>query len=122
MHHFWMNCRDCRPRTCLLWCNRSTLFSTWFHDWFYFLQCLPSCGYHKKIRQQFALEENPCHDCLVHFCALCQEYHELQSPRFDMSLGWQGNVERQNRGVAMEATTSTVERWNEKIELMSSCE
>ncbi|KAJ4960159.1 hypothetical protein NE237_020069 [Protea cynaroides] len=64
-----------------------------------------SCFYRSKIREQYNLLENPCGDCLVHCCcetcALCQEYRELQSRGFDMSLGWQGNVDKQSRGVAM---------------------
>ncbi|XP_044491622.1 protein PLANT CADMIUM RESISTANCE 2-like [Mangifera indica] len=72
-----------------------------------------SCFYRTKMRQQFKLEESPCCDCLVHFCcescALCQEYRELQSRGFDMSIGWQGNVERRNREVAMGAVPPYVE-------------
>ncbi|XP_031271752.1 protein PLANT CADMIUM RESISTANCE 2-like [Pistacia vera] len=72
-----------------------------------------TCFYRTKIRQQFLLEESPCCDCLVHCCcqscALCQEYRELQSRGFDLSIGWHGNVERRNRGVAMGATAPMVE-------------
>ena len=75
--------------------------------------CLYSCFYRSKMRQQFNLEEDPCHDCLVHFfcegCALCQEYRELKTRGFDVSVGWQGNVDRQNRGVAMAPTAPVVE-------------
>ncbi|XP_044478268.1 protein PLANT CADMIUM RESISTANCE 2-like [Mangifera indica] len=72
-----------------------------------------TCCYRKKMRQQFKLEETPCCDCLVHFfcqaCGLCQEYRELKRRGFDMSIGWQGNMERQNRGVAMEVVPPFVE-------------
>ncbi|KAF8389975.1 hypothetical protein HHK36_024495 [Tetracentron sinense] len=67
--------------------------------------CLYSCFYRTKLRQQYSLEESPCGDGLVHFCcegcALCQEYRELKNRGFDMSIGWDGNVERQTQGVAM---------------------
>ncbi|XP_010266998.1 PREDICTED: protein PLANT CADMIUM RESISTANCE 2-like [Nelumbo nucifera] len=66
---------------------------------------LYSCFYRSKLRQQYLLKESPCVDCLVHCCcescALCQEYRELKNRGFDMSLGWDGNVEKQNQGVAM---------------------
>ncbi|XP_015580022.1 protein PLANT CADMIUM RESISTANCE 2-like [Ricinus communis] len=67
--------------------------------------CIYSCMYRSKLRHQYMLPESPCNDCLVHCCceacALCQEYRELKSRGFDMSIGWQGNVERQKGGVAM---------------------
>ncbi|XP_027096272.2 protein PLANT CADMIUM RESISTANCE 2 [Coffea arabica] len=79
---------------------------------FYGLICLaPGCGciyssfYRSKMRQQYMLPESPRGDRLVHFCcefcALCQEYRELRNRGFDMSLGWEGNMERQNGGVKM---------------------
>ncbi|XP_027098295.1 protein PLANT CADMIUM RESISTANCE 2 [Coffea arabica] len=65
--------------------------------------CIYSCFYRTKLRQQYMLPESPCGDCLVHFCcdscALCQEYRELKNRGFDMSIGWQGNVAKQNGGV-----------------------
>ncbi|KAI3466957.1 hypothetical protein Pfo_023620 [Paulownia fortunei] len=67
--------------------------------------CIYSCFYRSRMRRQYMLPEDPCADCLVHFCcescALCQEYRELQHRGFDMSLGWHGNVEKQNQGVTM---------------------
>ncbi|KAI7994437.1 Protein PLANT CADMIUM RESISTANCE 2 [Camellia lanceoleosa] len=67
-----------------------------------------SCNYRSKIRQQYMLQETPCDDCLVHCfcepCALCQEYRELKNRGFDMCLGWKGNVEKQNRQIAMAPT------------------
>ncbi|XP_022856320.1 cell number regulator 2-like, partial [Olea europaea var. sylvestris] len=65
--------------------------------------CLYSCFYRSKMRRQYMLPETPCADCCVHFCceccALCQEHRELKNRGFDMSIGWQGNVERQNPGI-----------------------
>ncbi|XP_057777530.1 protein PLANT CADMIUM RESISTANCE 2-like isoform X2 [Salvia miltiorrhiza] len=70
--------------------------------------CFYSCFYRSKMRQQYSLHESPCGDCLLHCCcescALCQEYRELKNRGFDMSIGWHGNVERQNRGIAMAPT------------------
>ncbi|KAL7589306.1 hypothetical protein Lser_V15G37257 [Lactuca serriola] len=67
--------------------------------------CLYSCVFRSKMRSQYGLRETPCNDCLVHWCcepcALCQEYRELKHRGFDISIGWQGNMERQNHGVQM---------------------
>ncbi|KAI3516652.1 hypothetical protein L1887_15575 [Cichorium endivia] len=67
--------------------------------------CMYSCTYRTNMRIQFGLRETPCPDCLVHFfcepCALCQEYRELKHRGFDISIGWEGNLERQNHGVHM---------------------
>ncbi|GJT04589.1 plant cadmium resistance 2-like protein [Tanacetum coccineum] len=67
--------------------------------------CLYSCTNRTKMRRQFGLPEAPTNDCCVHFCcgpcSLCQEYRELQHRGFDMSIGWQGNMDRRmnNNGV-----------------------
>ncbi|GLU18301.1 hypothetical protein SLE2022_346070 [Rubroshorea leprosula] len=57
------------------------------------------------MRKQYMLQGNRCTDCLTHFfcecCALCQEYRELKSRGFDMSLGWHGNMQKQNMEVQM---------------------
>ncbi|XP_030485717.2 protein PLANT CADMIUM RESISTANCE 3 [Cannabis sativa] len=67
------------------------------------LACLYSCIYRSRLRGQYGLEEAPCVDCLVHFCcetcALCQEYRELKYHGFDLGIGWEANLERQQRGV-----------------------
>ncbi|MCD7446572.1 Protein CADMIUM RESISTANCE 2 [Datura stramonium] len=67
--------------------------------------CIYSCFYRTKMRKQYMLPESPCGDCLLHFCceccALCQEYRELKHRGFDMSIGWQGNMDNQNKGIAM---------------------
>ncbi|XXG40951.1 hypothetical protein AAC387_Pa01g1533 [Persea americana] len=67
--------------------------------------CLYSCFYRSKMRGQYFLEETPCADCLVHCCcepcAMCQEYRELKSRGFDLSIGWKGNLEKQNRGLTL---------------------
>ncbi|KAL3830751.1 hypothetical protein ACJIZ3_019553 [Penstemon smallii] len=67
--------------------------------------CWYSCFYRSKMRQQYSLHESPCGDCLVHCfcesCALCQEYRELKHRGYDMTIGWHGNVEKQNNGLIM---------------------
>ncbi|KAK7319857.1 hypothetical protein RJT34_04585 [Clitoria ternatea] len=69
------------------------------------LSCLYSCSYRSKLRAQYDLPEAPCMDCLVHFCcetcALCQEYRELKNRGFDLSIGWDANMERQRQGVTV---------------------
>lgn len=54
-------------------------------------QSIYSCFYRSKLRAQYGVQESPCHDCCVHFfcewCALCQEYRELNNRGFQMSLG-----------------------------------
>ncbi|XP_061990531.1 protein PLANT CADMIUM RESISTANCE 2-like [Rosa rugosa] len=75
--------------------------------------CFYSCFYRSKMRQQYTLDESPCGDCLVHcfceYCALCQEYRELQNRGFDMVIGWHGNIEERNREVAMKPVPPVME-------------
>nr|POF26946.1 protein plant cadmium resistance 2 [Quercus suber] len=74
--------------------------------------CLYSCFYRSKIRRQYALEEGSYGDCIVRCCcepcALCQEYRELKHQGFDLSIGWQGNVEQRTQGV-MTATAPVIQ-------------
>ncbi|KAH7516307.1 hypothetical protein FEM48_Zijuj10G0121300 [Ziziphus jujuba var. spinosa] len=67
--------------------------------------CIYSCFYRIKMREQYALEGGQFRDCLLHCfceqCALCQEHRELQNRGYNMTIGWQGNVEGKNREVAM---------------------
>ncbi|XP_021293048.1 protein PLANT CADMIUM RESISTANCE 2-like [Herrania umbratica] len=72
--------------------------------WFPGCACIYSCSYRSRMRSQYMLEESSCGDCCTHFCcetcALCQEYRELKNHGFDMALGWQGNMARQqNQGM-----------------------
>ncbi|KAI3516647.1 hypothetical protein L1887_15570 [Cichorium endivia] len=72
--------------------------------------CLFSCCNRTKMRRQYGLPEVPTNDCCVHFCcelcALCQEYRELRRIGFDLSIGWQGNMDRRtsSNGVQMPPT------------------
>ncbi|XP_048136582.1 protein PLANT CADMIUM RESISTANCE 3-like [Rhodamnia argentea] len=64
--------------------------------------CLYTCTYREKLRYAHSLQEDPCADCLVHWCcfrcALCQEYRELKNRGFDPSIGWAANAEKMNQG------------------------
>ncbi|XP_014506796.1 protein PLANT CADMIUM RESISTANCE 2 [Vigna radiata var. radiata] len=75
--------------------------------------CIYSCFYRSKMRRQYMLKESPCWDFLVHCCcetcALCQEYRELENRGFDMTIGWEGNVERGNLGVGKVPTAPAVQ-------------
>ncbi|GAB4830798.1 hypothetical protein Ancab_004828 [Ancistrocladus abbreviatus] len=66
---------------------------------------LYSCTYRSKIKQQYGIPASCCEDCCTHFwceyCALCQEYRELQHRGYLPALGWQANMQRQNAGLAM---------------------
>ncbi|KAL3501927.1 hypothetical protein ACH5RR_036376 [Cinchona calisaya] len=56
--------------------------------------------YRTKMRKQYNLPQSPCPDCCAHcLChkhALCQEYRELENRGFDLSIGWQANIEKMN--------------------------
>ncbi|KAA3466042.1 protein PLANT CADMIUM RESISTANCE 2-like [Gossypium australe] len=58
--------------------------------------CCYSCFYRCKMRQQYMLKKHPCGDCLVHccceYCALCQEYRELKTHGYDLSIGNSFNI------------------------------
>ncbi|KAJ0106356.1 hypothetical protein Patl1_18373 [Pistacia atlantica] len=62
------------------------------------LPCIMSCTYRTKLRNKFGLPEAPAPDWVTHFlcewCALCQEYRELQARGWDPSIGYQGNLAR----------------------------
>ncbi|KAJ4830544.1 hypothetical protein Tsubulata_032107 [Turnera subulata] len=64
------------------------------------MPCLISCGYRTKLRAKYGLMESPAPDWLTHcifeWCALCQEYRELQNRGLDPAIGWQGNVAKQS--------------------------
>ncbi|KAK1564560.1 hypothetical protein Q3G72_005792 [Acer saccharum] len=59
--------------------------------WFFIvLPFILSCTYRTKLRSKFGLPEFPAPDWIAHFfcewCALCQEYRELQSRGLDPSI------------------------------------
>ncbi|XP_074558865.1 cell number regulator 10-like [Curcuma longa] len=72
----------------------------WIYSWFY----------RSKLRAQYNLPESPCCDCCVHFCcescALCQEYRELKARGFDMTIGWNLNMERRQQAGGMVGMTT----------------
>ncbi|EEF50635.1 basic salivary proline-rich protein 3 [Ricinus communis] len=72
------------------------------------LPCIMSCSYRTKLRAKYGLVEAPAADWVTHFfcewCALCQEYRELQRRGLDPAIGWQGNMmlqQQQQPQVAM---------------------
>ncbi|KAJ3699310.1 hypothetical protein LUZ61_003015 [Rhynchospora tenuis] len=64
-------------------------------------QWIYTCLYRRNLRMQYNLPESPCCDCCVEYfcepCSLCQMYRELQNRGFDMSLGYNENMERLGR-------------------------
>ncbi|CAK9147773.1 unnamed protein product [Ilex paraguariensis] len=65
------------------------------------MPCLMSCTYRTKLRNRYGLVESPAPDwvthCFCEWCALCQEYRELQHRGLDPSIGWMGNVAKQQK-------------------------
>ncbi|KAL4586811.1 hypothetical protein LXL04_011455 [Taraxacum kok-saghyz] len=55
------------------------------------MPCIISCTYRTKLRGRFGLMETPASDCITHlcceYCALCQEYRELNNRGFNPSAG-----------------------------------
>lgn len=53
--------------------------------------CIYSCTYRTKLRNRFGLDESPASDCITHlcceYCALCQEYRELNHRGLNPSAG-----------------------------------
>uniref|UniRef100_A0ACD5WH11 Uncharacterized protein n=1 Tax=Avena sativa TaxID=4498 RepID=A0ACD5WH11_AVESA len=70
-------------------------------------QCVYSCTYRAKMRAQYALPDEPCCDCCVHFCcepcSLVQQYKELKARGYDPDIGWQLNADRANGAAAASA-------------------
>ncbi|KAL8171112.1 hypothetical protein V2J09_022916 [Rumex salicifolius] len=73
-------------------------------------QWIYSCTYRAKIKQDLGMPPSCCEECCLHFwcepCSLCQEYRQIQSQGYDLSLGWNGNQEkmRMERGNGMPVT------------------
>ncbi|WJX48409.1 hypothetical protein P8452_34975 [Trifolium repens] len=84
---------------------------------------LYSCCYRSEMRKQYGLKGNCCTDCMKHccceYCALCQEYRELENRGFNMVIGWHGNVLQRTGGMAMSTTTTApaVESGMNRLEL-----
>ncbi|KAL9334999.1 hypothetical protein Peur_072180 [Populus x canadensis] len=80
------------------------------------MPCIVSCGYRSKLRAKYGLIEDPAPDwlthCLFEWCALCQEYRELNNRGLDPSIGWQGNLARQNM---MQAQVGMVPPMNQRM-------
>ncbi|XP_047333013.1 protein PLANT CADMIUM RESISTANCE 6-like [Impatiens glandulifera] len=69
------------------------------------IPCIMSCSYRTKLRNKYGLIESPAPDWITHFlcepCALCQAYRELEQRGLDPSIGWIGNVARQQQQAVM---------------------
>ncbi|XP_058732529.1 protein PLANT CADMIUM RESISTANCE 3-like [Vicia villosa] len=67
------------------------------------LGSLYGCIYRTKLRNVFGIDGSQTSDCLASCCcfpiSLCQEHRELEARGFDMSAGWNGNVQMGSRGV-----------------------
>ncbi|XP_021910018.1 protein PLANT CADMIUM RESISTANCE 2-like [Carica papaya] len=67
--------------------------------------CLYSYCYRSKMRKEYELKGNACEDCLAHccceLCALTQQYRELQNRGFNMSIGWNANMEQMSHVVVV---------------------
>nr|XP_043614137.1 protein PLANT CADMIUM RESISTANCE 5-like [Erigeron canadensis] len=74
------------------------------------LVCIVSCSYRTKLRNRYGLLETPGPDWLVHLfcehCALCQEYRELKNRHLDPSLGWNGNLSKNQQMTIMTPPTN----------------
>ncbi|WJX48407.1 hypothetical protein P8452_34974 [Trifolium repens] len=72
-----------------------------------------SCCNRSKMREQYGLKGDGCTDCMIHccceYCAICQEYRELENRGFNVDIGWHGNVEQRTRGIAMSTTAPAVQ-------------
>ncbi|CAI0400930.1 unnamed protein product [Linum tenue] len=67
--------------------------------------CLYSYPYRHRLREQYGLPEQPCGDCILHWCcgpcAVCQEYRELNNRDLNPSKGWEAHAARFTNGSAM---------------------
>ncbi|XP_061345000.1 protein PLANT CADMIUM RESISTANCE 3-like [Gastrolobium bilobum] len=113
-------CSDCGSCCLTLWCpcvsfgriaeivDRGTTSCCAHGTLFYILggfthfMSLYACIYRTKLRRLYGIEGNQCADCLgsclCPHLSICQEYRELQARGFDMSAGWDGNVQMNSRG------------------------
>ncbi|KAL8172080.1 hypothetical protein V2J09_023884 [Rumex salicifolius] len=68
-------------------------------------QCIYSCMYRTKMRQQYGIPGDQVGDCCLHFCCECcaisQMSRELTIRGYDVPLGWDGNMAKNNQGVYM---------------------
>ncbi|CAJ2676107.1 unnamed protein product [Trifolium pratense] len=76
------------------------------------LGSLYACIYRTKLRRVFGIEGSKTCDCIASCCcvqiSICQEHRELEARGFDVSAGWDRNVQMCTRG-AMQMQAPTVE-------------
>nr|XP_004503403.2 protein PLANT CADMIUM RESISTANCE 2-like [Cicer arietinum] len=67
---------------------------------------LYACIYRTKLRKFYGIKGTQFCDCVASCCcvsiSICQEYRELEARGFDVSVGWDKNMQMRTRG-AMEA-------------------
>ncbi|CAI9266581.1 unnamed protein product [Lactuca saligna] len=64
-----------------------------------------TCLYRVKMRKKYKLKGSLLEDCLINafcgWCALCQQYRELDHQGFNVSIGWHENKRRESQAVAV---------------------
>ncbi|PWA60108.1 PLAC8 motif-containing protein [Artemisia annua] len=64
-----------------------------------------TCLYRIKMRRKYKLKGSLLEDCLINafcgWCALCQQYRELDHQGFNVSIGWHENKRRERQAVAV---------------------
>ncbi|KAI3685553.1 hypothetical protein L6452_34801 [Arctium lappa] len=64
-----------------------------------------TCLYRLKMRRKYKLKGSLLEDCTINafcgWCALCQQYRELDHQGFNVSIGWHENKRRERQAVAV---------------------
>ncbi|KAL8261406.1 hypothetical protein R6Q59_025455 [Mikania micrantha] len=64
-----------------------------------------TCLYRIKMRRKYKLKGSLIEDCAINafcgWCALCQQYRELDHQGFNVSIGWHENKRRERQAVAI---------------------
>ncbi|KAF5818291.1 putative PLAC8 motif-containing protein [Helianthus annuus] len=64
-----------------------------------------TCLYRVKMRRKYKLKGSLAEDCAINafcgWCALCQQYRELDHQGFNVSIGWHENKRRERQAVAI---------------------
>ncbi|WRX16923.1 PLAC8 motif-containing protein - like 10, partial [Theobroma cacao] len=78
--------------------------------------CILSCAYRTKLRNKLGLVESPAPDWVTHcfcdWCALCQEYRELQQRGWDPSIG-----KKQTQTIKLDQTSNNIGFKNRRTKL-----
>ncbi|KAI3762537.1 hypothetical protein L1987_52967 [Smallanthus sonchifolius] len=64
-----------------------------------------TCLYRVKMRRKYKLKGSLIGDCAINafcgWCALCQQYRELDHQGFNVSIGWHENKRRERQALAI---------------------